>query len=509
MALMDDIAHFIATDLEIALRDVTQDQNIANGRSFNLVFDNSPKMGAQISGDDAIVDLHISRGWITRTSLVFCLIETLWDTMEVRPKLLVMNTGDFWDSYVFDEQLGSFNFEVIPDLKPIFLDNYIDDEHIRLIDGFVDTFNRDKGGGKAGGLLHFNLPMSLSPAVKRNIRLAFQFVVAHEISHIIRNHATYIATTTFHVLSETPDTSMSVNEYVKKAIEVDADTQAVKWLIDKQLSRLVVDIKAQILEVIQPIYVLLSTFDLSRRTLDKYQGMLSFHPVPDLRAEIIRRSITEHLSLYDQNMVDVITKCHEEAVMFALRSFQYMGIVSGAFYLLANRFLTMDEQFMGQVVPMSMLQEEMERIQVKYNDIQFDLDHRRSLPWKLIPFKMTEKEFKDRAKIEAERIFSGKPVYPNNSEELEEWLTRRLREVREEHGLMGKGDTMIAVFNSTDGEDKMITRLEWNHLAGEVKIADEHGEVPEKMRDQENASRIMRRAMAILMEAAEVQIKVK
>jgi hypothetical protein len=150
MSLTAHIRTFVRDELAPYL--VLQVQNYAENHArfalFELAVENSPRLVGKVRPQNGGYLITISDGWLLRLTLIFHVIEAMWNTRDQRPKVFAVNTESALDSLIFYGKGGlDYNFSIAPILKSLFVNIGDASEHMHLIETFGENFNEEPPGG--------------------------------------------------------------------------------------------------------------------------------------------------------------------------------------------------------------------------------------------------------------------------------------------------------------------------------------------------------------------------
>jgi hypothetical protein len=329
-------------------------------------------------------------------------------------------------------------------------------------------------------VLQFKLPEHISRATADSVKTAMRFLALHEIFHVSRRHAMFLSSQslsivdedlTLHELEMAGHSSHTTGSQSKKAVEIDADGRALHVLLQEKFSGLIVNLEEAIFSILCPVYIFISTFDLCRRSLRDYQG--STHPVPDLRAWMATQLAVELLAEEGIDLRHPMHAAQERAVIYSVRSFQQLGIPSGAFYILANRLVSLDRQFPNQLAANLMLNDELRAIEASLRELERSRSGR-ILPvrWQLPLFGLGDVEVRETAKKWALRILRNatRPDVDSASEEpdgeAEDLITRHTGESGPSAAALSDCEQPVEMLDADAGSDTGTQHLLLFRYAG-------------------------------------------
>lgn len=317
----------------------------------------SPRLDAY--AEEESTTITISFGWLQRLCLAFELIERMWTSIDSRPKVMGMNIQNAWDSYYFYKPEVSFShiFLGVPELEAIFLDELPIDDHTEQLRMLPENFARNKGGGPS--VLEFDLHNELSQETIKKVSIAAKFLVAHEFSHFSNNHFAFV--------SDPVEADDLFLQYMRKAIEVDADAEALALVIDAEFLSEELDVSAMLQRIVRSVFICLSMMDLGNRSLHKNEVPGSTHPYPDIRAMCSIALAADYFSRTCPEISSLLKGVQDDAILWSVQSLQNLGLTAGAFYIFANRFWTIDNQFSAELCILILLQEELIKIEGAWN----------------------------------------------------------------------------------------------------------------------------------------------
>ncbi|SMD17461.1 hypothetical protein [Rhizobium sp. RU36D] len=407
-----------------------------------IEFPRSPRMFADIHTTDNKIVVSISEGWIRRTTIIFHLIEAMWKTSEVRPKVTALNTANVFDAFFWRPDVDECNFLSVPDLAPLFQDTLPVQEHDTALANFCSKFNTDHGGKTLGGgtyLLDFVLPDDLSKETKKQVELCFEFLLLHELHHIGRGHRSILGIENSVTLSERSQQTWG-NPYLKKAIELDADVSAFITLMNDRSKLFFLDAERHFSEIIRPLCIFIPCFDICVHSLADYQTRYSSHPLPDIRVHAAVMNAANFLYSHGADFRSLFRRIFEDSVVYSVRSFQQLSIPNGPYFISAPRLQTIDQQFYPEIFSFTLINEEIFRIDMEHNAIRtHNREPIRSAPILFDPIGYTIEKFKEKAIAYAKDFFQGN-LNVESKEEADNIRTLFLKSARE---TMKSGDYLI------------------------------------------------------------------
>ncbi|TDF37157.1 hypothetical protein EYS14_13435 [Alteromonadaceae bacterium M269] len=435
-------------------------------------------------------EISISLGWMQRITILFALLERMWETRGSRAKLYAINEENAFDAYFFDDPSTIKDMlAYTPNLQCLFIDEFHEDEHRELLDEFCMRFNEHHEGANIPSndnekppipLLNFNFTNSLSKSVKRKTETAFKFLLYHEFAHINRMHHKLSCSKEQFIFNEIRVSGIESPNHLK-ACEVDADTQALKMVIGDSLNSSTFVTKDRISELLTNIFIFLSSFDISRKSITEYRGRYASHPAPDVRAYAAITLTQQYFQSEFFQFSKLLKSAFVQAVTYTVRSFQQLGISRGAFLIIGNELLTLNKQKFSVIFTTALIQDELAQI-APYVDDCFKLNGEsiKGLIPTFCPIGMTEENFQEYCKEFFLQAFS-KHGNQNKSNAEEDYINS-LKRIKEELGIV-KGDTLIAVQNQNKSSPYIEENLEENSLLFdsdfEQTMIDEHSRIME------------------------------
>lgn len=328
-----------------------------------LHFIESPRMLGAIALQDDQYMISISLGWIRRTTILFQIIETMWATRSLRPKVYALNLGNAYDAFLFKADLDRTNFLHVPGLLPLFRDELDIARHTEMIDTFCHDFNISHGhtGNATTVFLDFALPQKLSCNVKRLVKICLEFLILHELCHIKRRH---LDIANEHHLSITPEIANSLcgKSHLRKALEIDADIHAFDVMFTDLFSQRSIVTNDGIKDFFQTIFIFISSLDICAQSVAEYQAVGSTHPLPDIRAFWCVDYIQHQNRTLGEAFSNMLRDAFEASIFYCVRTFQQLCMPVGPFFFSANRWHTIDKQFFPIVFVVALLNDELSQI---------------------------------------------------------------------------------------------------------------------------------------------------
>lgn len=415
-SLDQQIIEFSRSELPQFLKMIHQNQDLETEVNVRII--DSPKLIADVKVQERTIDISV--GWFHRITILFELLHRMWATRDDRPKLYAINSENAYDAHFFlSPDNARSHFAAIPDLAILFVDDRPEMELARTLDNFCANFNKRHGGyegeEKRDGLLNFSFSEELSEAAKGSAMRAFHFLMLHELAHITRGHEEVAGEKVYSIVSEFASDKFD-SPLHRKACEVDADIQAAKHVIESWVEPHKNGYLEATSQVFTDIFVLLSSFDMCKKSIGEYRGSFATHPAPDVRAFCISFVLSQIFEKQNKPYAKYIKRGFELAVKHCSRSFQQIGISLGAFLIIGNRYLSMDRQIGSEVFVVAIMNDELNKLSKHLSDIwALNSESWVSIEWSFLPFVMPMAEFKQQcqehflsqtgdAKIESQKI---------------------------------------------------------------------------------------------------------
>lgn len=492
MALFDHLHEYIESQLRPELERYASLWSARNKKTLEVCLSDDYRMQAHIVTKAYGYQVIIARGWLVRVGIAITLIDTLWATIQSRPNVLAVNINSVFDDYFHAIQCDSaFNFSAVPDLAPIFVDIGSDEQLEGKARSFEADFNARSGGGT--GILNFHLPSTPTEASLAQFNTCTKFLLFHEIAHAECNHQILLGRNTFSALREIPDFSATRNPYLKKALEVDADTRALEILLDEAMrSAIFIDYRSILLQVFKPVFLMLSLFDIGRRNIHPYQGKFATHPLPEVRAIAASLNIAPKLSAYGVVLTDLVVQCRDQAMIHCIESFQRLGVPAGAFYIAGNSYVCLDEQFTSELAVVAIIRDELENIHIEYRRVAAS-SGKKAPPWTYHPLGRDMAEIREAATKAALMIFRKENQNPN----IDDILQARFATAKARLG-PGPGHLVMTSLPPTVKDSPFFKRNYWDEPVESDRYASKEL--------QAQYERIMGSLLALLFHYAEARI---
>ncbi|MCA9377232.1 hypothetical protein KC685_04925 [Candidatus Dojkabacteria bacterium] len=371
--------------------------------SINVEVFNSPYIDAHIKHLGLqYYEVTISTGYLIRIGAVFSLIESNWRNHEDSKNAYTFDLEHPFEAWVYhnDDPVG-WCFTATPNLLPIFMDIYEEEEQWQKIREFLNKKSYQIGfeTGEKGTQIRKEIPSNINDKVKIMMIIWFRFVINHELGHLILGHKYFLNRWFYQNIREVSTIGANINSYKCKATEVDADSFAFSNLIDPMN---VSEENSEDLERVMMIYLSvgigISCFDLERRSTFEYYGHDSLYPSPEIRFLLMNRI----LSIHAKKNSELFNKLYETALELSVISFQNLGLAGGAFFMLAGKITSLDNQFSKELASAEAVREEINRIRIQYSSLKsmgyvskeyYDFLHQE---WEYIPFGETKDSYKEK-----------------------------------------------------------------------------------------------------------------
>lgn len=454
-SLDQQIIEFSRSELPQFLKLIHQNQNLETEVKVRII--DSPKLISDVNVQERIIDISV--GWFHRTTILFELLHRMWATRDNRPKLYAINSENAYDAHFFlSPENARSHFASIPDLAILFVDDRPEMEMAKTLDTFCANFNKRHGGyegeEKRDGLLNFSFSEELSAAAKRSVMRAFHFLILHELAHITRGHEKVAGQGDFSIVSEFKCDKFD-SPFDRKACEIDADVQAAKHVIEFWVEPHEGGYLEEIANVFLDIFILLSSFDMCKKSIGEYRGSFATHPAPDVRAFCISFMLCQIFEKQKKPYAKYIKRGFELAVEHCARSFQQIGISLGAFLIIGNKYLSMDRQIGSEVFVVAIMNDELNGIATYLSEIwKANSEAWISIEWSFLPFSTPIAEFKQRCQQHFLEQFDSNHPDPKDvdaQEALEEMLSNIMEElnIRDDDILLVKSNMeMNSPYNS-------------------------------------------------------------
>lgn len=343
-----------------------------------------------------VYELNISRGHIIRFAMILTSIESMWDNFENDRRIYTYDQEHPFEAFLYhnDDPL-EWCFTAVPELIPLFLSIYSKEDQWHRIRELAGK------GSYVVGLLEScaikrTIPSYLSPGIRKRLSIWFRFVLRHEVAHIIFCHKSFLNRWDYDDIPELSRIGATINEYKKKAVEVDADAYALFSLVAPYSSNSMADTSLRAISFIfRTVAIGISCFDVHRRSVFDYYGHDGIYPLPEVRFLFSARVITILASEVFPEFSRVVPAIYEDAVIHAVRSFQHIGIGGGAFFVLAGSLTSLDDQFSKELILAGTIESELNRIRLQFlnirkaNFVTVGVYKQFAESWEYIPFGET------------------------------------------------------------------------------------------------------------------------
>lgn len=448
ISLDQQIIEFSRSELPQYLKVILQNQNLETEVKVRII--DTPKFVADV--DVQARNIDISVGWIQRVTILFELLNRMWTTRDERPKLYAINSENAYDAHFFlSPENAKSHFGAVPDLAILFVDDHPEEELENILNNFCTNFNKRHGGYEGednrDGLLNFSFSEELSEAAKGSVIRAFHFLMLHELAHITRGHEKVSGGNEYSIVSEFKCDKFE-SPFHRKACEVDADIQAARHVVEYWVEPHGDGYLEAISQVFTDIFILLSSFDMSKKSIGEYRGSFATHPAPDVRAFCISFMLSQAFEKQKKPYANLIKRGFESAVKHCARSFQQIGISQGAFLIIGNRYLSIDRQIGSEVFVVAVMNDELNEISKFLTQIwKMNTESWVSIEWSFLPFVMPMAEFEEKCQQHFLSQLSNKQSEPTEASARETYI-ENLKNIKSELGIE-KGDSLI-IFSNTE-----------------------------------------------------------
>jgi len=447
-SLDQQIIEFSRLELPQYLKIILQNQNLETEVKVRII--DSPAFIADVNVQTRMIDISV--GWIHRVTILFELLHQMWTTRDDRSKLYAINSENAYDAHFFlsPENVRS-QFGAIPDLAVLFVDDRPDGELEESLNNFCANFNKRHGGYEGednrDGLLNFSFSEELSKEAKGSVTRAFHFLLLHELAHITRGHERVSGDNEYSIVSEFKCDKFD-SPFNSKACEIDADIQAAKQVVEYWVEPHDDGYLEAIAQVFTDIFILLSSFDMSKKSIGEYRGSFATHPAPDVRAFCISFMLSQIFEKQKKPYANLIKLGFESAVKHCARSFQQICIPQGAFLIIGNRYLSIDRQIGSEVFVVATMNDELNEISKFLSQIWIlNSESWVSIEWSFLPFVMPLAEFKKKCQEHFFGQICNKQTKPTETSARETYI-ENLENIKKELDIES-GDSLI-IFGNTE-----------------------------------------------------------
>ena len=140
-------------------------------------------------------EISISTGYLIRMAVVFSLIQSNWRNYDDSNKVYTFDLEHPFDAWTYhNDDAADWCFTASPDLLPIFLDIYTEEEQWKKIRNFLNKKNYQIGfsTSEKGTQVQKEIPNYINDNVKIMLIIWFRFVINHEIAHLVLGHKYFL-----------------------------------------------------------------------------------------------------------------------------------------------------------------------------------------------------------------------------------------------------------------------------------------------------------------------------